>query len=125
MSLLMPYHSRRDDTWRARRDAAASAGVEGRMREGSRFSTSPVVVVTRPREARAVPGPLAPAHCVTVESGHISPDHVVLVGRDLQGVVHVRVELSRADASSWWGHAIRSWLAWRHGASEIRILRNG
>lgn len=78
----------------------------------------------RAREPRSVPGPLAPASCVSLESC-VSPDHVLLVGRDLHGVVHVKVELSRADASSWWGKVIRLWLAWRHGASEIRLMQNG
>jgi hypothetical protein len=72
-------------------------------------------------EARRVPGPMAPERCIT-SAECVSPDHVVLIGRDLNGVVRIKVELSREDVSMWWAKVIRHWLAWHYGASEIKIV---
>jgi hypothetical protein len=70
---------------------------------------------------RPVPGPLAPDRCLSrVDS--VSPHHVVLIGRDLAGVVRVKVELHRDDVSVWWLKVLRHWLAWCYGASEIKIV---
>lgn len=70
---------------------------------------------------RPVPSQLAPGRCVQFEDS-ISPDHLILIGRDLNGIVRVRVELSREDASTWWVKVIRHWLAFQYGAAEIRIV---
>jgi hypothetical protein len=72
-------------------------------------------------EARRVPGPLAPDRCIT-RAESVSPHHVVLVGRDLTGVVRVKLELHRDDVSLWWLKVLRHWLAWCYGASEIKIV---
>jgi hypothetical protein len=65
---------------------------------------------------------MAPEDCVTLMHS-VSPEYVVLVGRDLAGQVRVKVELSRADASEWWVETIRHWLADQYGAPELRLLR--
>ena len=72
--------------------------------------------------ARRVPGQMAPERCVEYENG-VGPDNVVLIGVDLSGVVRVKIELTREDASAWWLKVVRHWLAWQYGASEIRIVR--
>jgi hypothetical protein len=71
--------------------------------------------------ARRVPGPMAPERCVT-QDDCVSPQCIVLVGRDLDGKVRIRVELSREDASSWWLKVIRHWLAWQYSATEIKLV---
>jgi hypothetical protein len=71
---------------------------------------------------RPVPGPLAPAELVTVEQCVAGCGGVVLVGRDLEGNVRVRIDLAREDASSWWFKVIRLWLAWRYKAVRIRLV---
>ncbi len=71
--------------------------------------------------ARPVPGPLAPAHCVTLAEC-VSPDAVLLIGRDLSGTVRIKIELSAEDVSTWWIKVVRHWLAWAYGASEIKIV---
>lgn len=70
---------------------------------------------------RPVPSPLAPERCLN-KAESVSADHVVLIGRDLTGVVRIKVELHRDDVSAWWLKVLRHWLAWCHGASEIRIV---
>ena len=72
--------------------------------------------------ARPVPSQLAPERCVTTQPV-VSPDHLMLVGRDLDGRVRIRVELASEDVSSWWIKVIRHWLAWSYGASEIKIVK--
>lgn len=70
---------------------------------------------------RPVPGPLAPERCVTLGEC-VSPNHVLIIGRDLNGVVRVKVELAAEDVSAWWLKVVRHWLAWCYGASEIKIV---
>lgn len=70
---------------------------------------------------RPVPGPMAPERCVTIGEC-VSPQHVVLVGRDLNGAIRVKVELAAEDVTVWWFKVIRHWLAWHHGACEIKIV---
>jgi len=70
---------------------------------------------------RPVPGPLAPERCVGLDHS-ISSAHIVIVGCDLSGVVRVKIELSREDASGWWIKVVRHWLAWCYGAVEIKIV---
>jgi hypothetical protein len=70
---------------------------------------------------RPVPQQMAPDRCVTTQEC-VSCDMVALIGRDLQGVVRVRVELSREDACDWWVRVLRHWLAWKHGACEVRLI---
>ena len=70
---------------------------------------------------RPVPGPLAPERCVS-HTDSVSAEHVVLIGRDLAGVVRVKVELHRDDVSTWWLKVLRHWLAWCYGATEIKIV---
>lgn len=70
---------------------------------------------------RPVPNPLAPERCITVAEC-VSPHHVVLVGRDLQGIVRVRVELASEDVTAWWFKVVRHWLAWHYGACDIKIV---
>jgi hypothetical protein len=70
---------------------------------------------------RPVPGPLAPERCVSFEPD-VVPDSVWLVGHDLQGKVCIRMQLPRRDVSAWWIKVVRHWLAWYHGATEIRIV---
>lgn len=74
---------------------------------------------------RPVPGPLAPADLVTIEECLAGCGGVVLVGRDLEGNVRIRIDLAREDATSWWFKVIRLWLAWRYNAVHIRLLSNG
>lgn len=71
---------------------------------------------------RPVPGPMAPERCVMTQPC-VSPHCTVLVGRDLQGVVRVKVELATEDISSWWLKVIRHWLAWHYGAADIKLIR--
>ena len=70
---------------------------------------------------RPVPGPMAPERCIT-QNDSVSPDHVVLIGRDMAGIVRVKLELHRDDVSAWWLKVLRHWLAWCYGASEIKIV---
>lgn len=71
---------------------------------------------------RRVPSQMAPERCVTVADS-VCPDVVQLIGRDLSGVIRIRIEIARADASPWLIRVIRHWLAWAHNATEIRIVR--
>jgi hypothetical protein len=80
-------------------------------------TTPPANGVTR----RPVPGPMAPERCVTYDDC-VSPNHVVLVGEDMKGVVRIKIELSREDASTWWVKVVRHWLAFQYGAADIRIV---
>lgn len=70
---------------------------------------------------RPVPQQMAPERCVEMERC-VSPEYVTLVGLDLTGTIRVKVELHRADVSAWWVKVIRHWLAWQHGACDIRIV---
>lgn len=70
---------------------------------------------------RPVPGPMAPERCVT-SFPTVSPETTMLVGRDLQGRVRIRLEVASDDVSPWLLKVIRHWLAWHYGASEIKIV---
>ncbi|MDQ2667393.1 MAG: hypothetical protein M3Z05_15450 [Gemmatimonadota bacterium] len=61
---------------------------------------------------------LAPERCIT-NADSVSQDHVTLVGRDLEGVLRVKVELARDDASEWWVKVMRGWLARDYGATPL------
>lgn len=107
----------RTNTWRSSRDDVALT------RDSSLVPKQHITLenLAPVGEPRPVPGALAPLECLSIESS-VARDCVVLVGRDLKGHVRVKVELSRVDASSWWGKVIRLWLAWRYGCAKIRLL---
>lgn len=71
---------------------------------------------------RPVPNQMAPERCVT-SSPSISDGHTVLIGRDLEGRVRIKVELEADDVSPWLLKVIRHWLAFQYGASEIRLVK--
>jgi hypothetical protein len=52
----------------------------------------------------------------------VAGTHIAIVGFDLKGVMRIRIELARGDASGWLIKVVRHWLAWRYGAAEIRLL---
>jgi hypothetical protein len=106
------------------------APIEGRQR--AKASENGVSMLTHVRTAkdspangvtrRLVPGPLAPERCVTLAEC-VSQEHVVLVGRDSDGIVRVKVELAAEDVTSWWFKLIRHWLARHYRVSGTTAVR--
>jgi hypothetical protein len=83
----------------------------------------PVALAGQPRH---VPGPLAPAELVKIEDC-FSPTFVRLVAHDPGGVNRLELYIEREDLTSvrWFVKVLRLWLAWRHNAIILRVLRQG
>jgi hypothetical protein len=77
-------------------------------------------------EPRHVPGPLAPADLIEVQNC-FSPSHVRMVAYDLEGKNRLEIYVESGDAASlqWFAKVLRLWLAWRHKASKIHLLKHG
>lgn len=127
---------RRDSTWRtlsSRRDGAVLSSSEIRSmnlrapesHEISSMTSPPVATPLTHDEPRHVPGPLAPAELVQMQRC-FSPEHVRIVAV-LEGRTRAELYLERDDAASvqWFMKVLRLWLAWRHKASKIRLLKHG
>jgi hypothetical protein len=83
----------------------------------------PVALAGQPRH---VPGPLAPAELVKIEDC-FSPTFVRLTAHDPGGVHRLELYIEREDLASvrWFVKVLRLWLAWRHNAIILRVLRQG
>jgi hypothetical protein len=77
-------------------------------------------------EPRHVPGPLAPADLIEIQDC-FSPTTVRILAQDPAGRSRVEMYIERDDVASiqWFVKVLRLWLAWRHKAIALRILRQG
>lgn len=83
----------------------------------------PVALAGQPRH---VPGPLAPVELVEIQEC-FSPTFVRLIARDPGRVNRLELYVERDDVASirWFVKVLRLWLAWRHNAIILRVLRQG
>jgi hypothetical protein len=77
-------------------------------------------------QPRHVPGPLAPSELVEIQDC-FSPTSVRLIAYDPGGVNRLEIYVEREDLASirWFVKVLRLWLAWRHNAIVLRVLRQG
>lgn len=75
---------------------------------------------------RPVPHQMSDPELVTFESCN-APEWVRLVANDLDGTRQASLEIRRADVTSvaWFMKVLRHWLAWRHYAIRLKILKSG
>jgi hypothetical protein len=77
-------------------------------------------------EPRHVPGPLAPAELIHIQDC-FTPTHVRVTAYDTHGKRRLELYVESDDAASvqWFVKVLRLWLAWRHRASKIQLLKQG
>ena len=120
--MFYPYSPpRRDDTWRSRRDAAATSRIPEDRPVQSWQEYPPAAT-----EPRHVPGPLAPVELVEIQDC-FSPTFVRVIARDPSGANRLELYIERDDSASirWFVKVLRMWLAWRHKAIALRLLKHG